>query len=43
MHSCLRFLVVLAAGMAGTLHAQGFPAKPVRVIVSFPACGITAD
>ena len=39
MRCCLRLLIVLAAVMAGTLHAQGFPAKSVRIIVSFPAGG----
>jgi tripartite-type tricarboxylate transporter receptor subunit TctC len=39
MRSCLRLLVLLAAAMAGTIHAQGFPAKSVRIIVPFPAGG----
>ena len=36
-------LALLAAGAAGPLavHAQGFPAKPIRIIVSYPAGGVS--
>jgi tripartite-type tricarboxylate transporter receptor subunit TctC len=33
---------LLAAGLLGTVHAQTFPSKPVRIIVPFPPGG-TAD
>lgn len=43
MHLSRRSLVVAAAGalLSGSLHAQAWPAKPVRMVVPFPAGGGT--
>ena len=34
-------MVLLAMGVAATLHAQGFPSKPVRIVVGFTPGGAT--
>ena len=38
----MRILVLLCAALAGAAaHAQSFPAKPIRIVVPFPAGGTT--
>jgi tripartite-type tricarboxylate transporter receptor subunit TctC len=37
----MRFLVLLLAAVAAQAAAQGFPAKPVHVVISFTAGSAT--
>ena len=40
---CVRYCVLTAGclAVAGGAHAQAYPAKPIRLIVAFPAGGST--